>query len=313
MAPRREEYAEDEINLLDLLLVVAKNKRMILAASFLTACLAAALSLLLPNIYRAEAVLAPAQSGDVKAGGLSSALGGMSGLASLAGVSLGGGGSVEENLAVLRSREFLWDFAQENKLLPILFEDEWDAAKKDWIETDPSEQPGPYDLYRMLVEDGVLSVEQDDKTGLVTVAFEWEDAALATQWTNTLVAKLNKYLAQQAIARSESNLQYLNEELMRTQIEEFRKTLYELIATEQKNAMLANAQKDFAFKVLSPALVPDKKIKPKRALLVILAAFVAFFMAVVWAFIREGMRQTSGDPEQEERMRQLRQALRWKE
>ena len=195
---RSAEMIEDEINLLDLALVIAKNKRMILAVSFLTACLAAAISLLLPNIYRAEVVLAPVQSQDAKGGGLSSALGGLSGLASLAGVSLGGGGSVEENLAVLNSPEFLWDFAQENKLLPILFEDEWDAEKKDWIETDPSEQPGPYDLYRVLIDGGMLSISPDKKTGLITVAFEWKDAALATQWANAVVAKLNSYLARQA-------------------------------------------------------------------------------------------------------------------
>lgn len=313
MTPRREEYAEDEINLLDLLLVVAKNKRMILAASFLTACLAAAISLLMPNIYRAEVLLAPVKSDDAKGGGLASALGGLGGLASIAGISVGGGGSVEENLAVLDSREFLWKFVQDKKLMPILFEDAWDAQKKTWKETDPKKQPGQMDVYRLLTKDGVLSVNKDKKTELVTVAIEWQDAALAAEWSNALVEQLNHYLAQAAIAQSQRNLQYLNDELMRTPIEEMRKTLFDLIAGEQKKAMLANAQKDFAFRVLDAAVVPDKKAKPKRSLIVILSALVAGFLAVIWAFIREGLRQTSGDPEQAELMRQLRQALRWKE
>lgn len=312
MTPRREEYAEDEINLLDLLLVVAKNKRMILAASFLTACLAAAISLLMPNIYRAEVLLAPVKSDDGKGGGRASALGGLGGLASIAGISVGGGGSVEENLAVLNSREFLWKFVQDKKLMPILFEDAWDAQKKTWKETDPKEQPGQMDVYRLLTAGGVLSVNKDKKTELVTLAVEWQDAALTAEWSNALVEQLNQYLAQEAIARSQRNLQYLNDELMRTPIEEMRKTLFDLIAGEQKKAMLANAQKDFAFRVLDAAVVPDKKAKPKRSLIVILSALVAGFLAVIWAFIREGMRQTSGDPEQAERMRQLRQALRWK-
>lgn len=196
--------------------------------------------------------------------------------------------------------------------MPILFEDAWDAQKNTWKETDPKEQPGQMDVYRLLTEGGVLSVNKDKNTELVTLAVEWNDAALAAEWSNALVEQLNQYLAQEAIARSQRNLQYLNDELMRTPIEEMRKTLFDLIAGEQKKAMLANAQKDFAFRVLDAAVVPDKKAKPNRSLIVILSALVAGFLAVIWAFIREGMRQTSGDPEQEERMRQLRQALRWK-
>jgi len=285
---------------------------MILRATLGAAVLAVIVSLLLTNIYRAETVLAPVTSDDDKGGSLASALGGLGGMAAVAGISLSGGSSVEENLAVLRSREFLWKFAEEKKLMPILFESEWDASRKKWEDDDPADQPGPYDLYRLLIEDGMLIVSKDDDSGLVTVSLEWEDAALATGWTNDLVAKLNRYLAQQAIARSQSNLQYLNEELMRTPVEEMRKTLFDLIASEQKNAMLANAQKDFAFRVLDPATVPDKKARPKRSLIVILFAMVVFFVAVIWAFIREGMNRAGQEPEQAERMRELRESLRWK-
>jgi uncharacterized protein involved in exopolysaccharide biosynthesis len=216
-------------------------------------------------------------------------LGGLGGLASMAGISLGGGGSTDESLAVLKSRDFLWKFVQEKKLMLILFESEWDEQQKKWKETDPKKQPGQMDVYRLFNESGVLKVEVDKKTDLVTVAVEWEDAALTADWANALVEKLNQYLAQRTIARSESNLKYLNEELMRAQIEEMRKTLFDMIANEQKQAMLANTQKEFAFKVLDPAVDPDKKIKPKRSLIVIFTAFVAGFLAIVYAFIMEGI------------------------
>jgi len=66
-----------------------------------------------------------------------------------------------------------------------------------------------------------------------------------------------------------------------------RKILFDLIASEQKHVMLANTQKEFAFKVLDPAVEPDKKIKPKRSLIVMLTAIVAGFLAVLYAFIKE--------------------------
>lgn len=282
-----ESARDDEIDLMEIWRTVLKYKRLILLAIFGSAIVAAGVSLMMPNIYRAEVLLAPVKTDDAKGGGLASALGGLGGLASMAGISLGGGGSTEENLAVLKSRDFLWKFVQENKLMPVLFEDAWDERQKKWKETDPKKQPGQLDAHR-LVND-IMSVGMDKKTNLITVAVELKDAALASAIANSLVEQLNMYLAQQAIARSESNLKYLNDELMRIQIEEMRKILFELIATEQKKVMLANTQKDFAFKVLDRAVEPDKKIKPNRLIIIVLAAFVAGFISVIYAFVREGI------------------------
>lgn len=284
---RRDEYAEDEIDLLELWRTLLKHKRLIIKNSFIAAAVVAVISLLMPNIYRAEVLLAPVQTGDAKAGGLASALGNLGGLASMAGISLGGGGSTEENLAVLQSKEFLWRFVQDEKLMDVLFEPGFISRL---LGTEP---PGQWDVYRLLIDDKTLEVTTDKNTGMITVAIQWTDPALAANWANTLVIKLNRYLAQQAIDRSTENLKYLNEELMRTQIEDMRKTLYDLIAAEQQKAMLANTQKDFAFKVIDPAVEPDKKAKPKRSLMVILAFMLAMFATMVYVFVREGMAKRS--------------------
>jgi len=275
---------EDEIDLREIWQAIVNYKRMILSSVFVAALLAAGVSLMLPNIYRAEVLLAPVKSDDAKGGGMAAALGGLGGLASIAGISLGSGGSTEENLAILKSREFIWKFAQDNKLMPILFEDEWDAALKQWKVTDPKKQPGQMDLYR-LFNNGVMSAAKVKKSSLVTVSIDWTDPELAAVWVDRLVAQLNQHLRLQAIARSENNLKYLNEELARTQVEEMRKTLFDLIGQEQKSAMLANAQREFAFRVLDPAVVPDKKIKPKRAIIVLLTAMLAGFSSLILAFV----------------------------
>jgi uncharacterized protein involved in exopolysaccharide biosynthesis len=275
----------EEIDLSEIWQTLVKYKRMILSVTFGVAIVAAGISLLLPNIYRAEVLLAPVQDEDTKSGGMAAALSGLGGLASMAGIALGGGGSTEENLAVLKSREFLWKFVQEKKLMPILFEDEWDESQKKWKETDPKEQPGQLDVFRLFNEDDVLRVNTEKKSNLVTVSIDWKDPEIATAWVSQLVAQLNQYLRQEAIARSERNLKYLNEELARTQFEEMRKTLFDLIGQEQKNAMMANAQREFAFRVIDPAVVPDKKIKPKRAIIVLLATVLAGFIATFAAII----------------------------
>ena len=289
---------EDEIDLLAYWRIIWDAKKLILSVSFAVAVLAAGISLLMPNIYRAEALLAPVKAEEGKAGGLSSALGGLGGLASMAGISIGGGGSVEENLAVLKSREFLWKFIQEKKLMPILFEDAWDSENGAWQESDPEDQPSLWDAYRLFTDGGLLSVSTDKDSGLVHVGVEWTDAELAAKWSNELVARLNDYLRQQAISRSNSNLKYLNDELAHTAVADMRQALFELIAQQQKKAMLANTQEQFAFQVLDTAVAPDKKAKPKRSLIVILATFVAGFLAVVFVLIREGIKRRDDEVEE---------------
>ncbi len=277
---------EDEIDLLEYWRLIWRNKWRIIAFSLLVALLAAGYSLTKPNIFKAEVLLAPVSAGGAKGGGISAAFGG---LASMAGIALPGGGNVETNLAVLKSREFLWSFIKEEKLMPILFEEDWDSGKKRWKERDPKKQPTFWNGVHAL--SGILTASVDKKTSLVTVAVEWTDPELAALWANQLVERLNSYLRQREIAQSRENLRYLEGALTKTRIDEQRKALYELIASQQQKAMLANTQKQFAFKVIDPAVAPDKKSKPKRSLIVVLATFVAGFLAVLVVFVREGMRK----------------------
>ena len=65
---------EDEINLLDLFIVLLRHKVMILSVVFLAGIAAVVISLLMPNVYRSEATIAPTTQ--EKSGGGLAALGG---------------------------------------------------------------------------------------------------------------------------------------------------------------------------------------------------------------------------------------------
>jgi len=273
---------EDEIDLMGYWRVIWKKRWLIISVSFFAAVLAAGYSLTLPNIYRAEVVITPV--GEKGSKGMS--LGGLGGLASMAGISLGGGGgNIDVNLAVLQSREFLWAFVKENKLKSILFEEAWDGASKSWREEEPSQ----WDVYRTMKK--ILSVSNNNKTGLVTVAVEWTDADLAAMWANDLVARLNVHLRQEALARSKQTLGYLNDELGKVRVAEIRQALFDLISQEQKKAMVASTQKEYAFRILDTAVAPDAKgrVRPKRSQIVVLLTFMTGFLAIFFALIQEGV------------------------
>src|SRR5712691_9728028 len=81
---------EDEISLLDLLIVLAKHKRIVLGVPFDVAIAAAIISLLMPNIYTGTTrILPPQQSASASTALLNQLGGALGGLASAAGGTLG--------------------------------------------------------------------------------------------------------------------------------------------------------------------------------------------------------------------------------
>src|SRR3989338_10813457 len=95
---------DDEINLLYLLIVLAKHKIMIIGATFAAALLAVGYSLNLPNIYTATTKILPPQQSQSYASAMLSQLGGLAGMA---GSSLGIKNPNHLYIAMLKSRNIM--------------------------------------------------------------------------------------------------------------------------------------------------------------------------------------------------------------
>src|SRR5712691_11548724 len=90
-ADRSANAESDEISLLDLLIVLAKHKRIVLGVPAIVAVGAAIISLLLPNIYTGTTRILPPQQSASAASALLTQLGGvLGGLGGGAGGTLGG-------------------------------------------------------------------------------------------------------------------------------------------------------------------------------------------------------------------------------
>ena len=65
-----------------------------------------------------------------------------------------------------------------------------------------------------------------------------------------------------------------------------------MIESETRTVMLANAQDEYIFKTVDPAVVPQEKSEPKRALIAVVATMLGGMLGVftvfVIAFIRSG-------------------------
>jgi len=89
-------------------------------------------------------------------------------------------------------------------------------------------------------------------------------------------------------------------------------TIFELLAKQYEIARADEAKDISIVQVLDKAVEPERKSKPKRALIVILTALVVGFVAIIWAFIKEAGEKARQNPEQAERLNLLRRYLRWR-
>ena len=114
---------EDEIDLLELIRTLLQAWKTIVGITILCTSLAVAYALYVPEVFKAETLLVPAQE---EKSGSSSALSRFGGFAAMAGVTIPADSNIERVLATLKTRVFLKKFIEEKNLLPIIFEEFWE-------------------------------------------------------------------------------------------------------------------------------------------------------------------------------------------
>src|SRR5512145_378513 len=97
--------------------------------------------------------------------------------------------------------------------------------------------------------------------------------------TYTLI-ELTDHMSNEARRVADTNKQYLESQIDKTADPFIKTKIYTLIAQQIETAMMAEVKENFAFKILDPPRIPDKKIKPKRAQMVIIAFLFSLFLSV---------------------------------
>ncbi len=240
---------------------------------------------LMTPIYRAVVVMVPAAQ-ERGQGSLSAALEQFGGLASLAGINVGGSSlETEEALAVLRSREFGERFIVERGLIPKFFPKTWDEAAKQW-KVPENKRPTPARAFRYF-DRNVRTVSQDKKTGLVSLEIDWKDRLEAADWANELVRRLNSEMRERAIARANAHLGYLDKALETVSTIETREAISRLTESQIKQRMLANVSQEYALRVIDKALPADRDdpARPRKVILAAVGFALGMFIGVGAAFL----------------------------
>src|SRR5438445_1147747 len=154
-APAEENTsADDEVSLLDLLIVLAKHKRIVLGVPFVVAIAAAIVSLLLPNIYTGTARILPPQQSASAASALLNQLGGvLGGLGGATGGTFGVRSPNDLYVGMLKSRTVADNLIARFDLAKVYDEDYISETRKR-LGKETTITPG---------RDGIIAIEVDDK------------------------------------------------------------------------------------------------------------------------------------------------------
>jgi len=299
---------DDEIDLRELFSVLWAGKVKIIAITAVFAVASVIYALSVPNQYKATALLAPAQS---DGGGLSGALGQLGGLASLAGVSIGGGESSESQIAqeIMKSWSFVEGFIADNDLAVEVYaaegwsrvsnqlkidNDVYEVETKSWLvedaHTGKERPPTSWQLFKAFSDK--LSVSEDTKSGLVSVSIEYYSPQIAKQWLDLYISAINKHMQARQVEKVSNNISYLEAQIGKTSIAEMREVFYTIIEEQTKNKMVAEASPDYAFVAVSPSMVPEEKSQPKRALICILGTLLGGMLSVLLVLVMHYARKS---------------------
>lgn len=290
-------YADDEIDLRELLATLWRGKWIVVLFTVTVAVAGVVFAINQPNVYKSSVLLAPSQSerGAQHIGGQ------LGGLASLAGINLNRGNTDKTVLAreVLFSRAFLTSFIHRHNLtLPLIAGERWDINRGEWVldqsvfdseagrwvvnDQGESLEPTDWDLVNAFRE--MLNVAEDKTTGMVTLSIESQSPQMAKEVATQLVKDLNEHMREEDIRDAESRISYLEGKLGETSIAGMQEVFYQLIENETRTVMLAHAQSEYVFKTIDPAVIPQEPSEPNRALIAVVAALLGGLLGVFAVF-----------------------------
>ncbi len=89
----------------------------------------------------------------------------------------------------------------------------------------------------------------------------------------------------------------------------FNETLYELLFSQFQAAKIDEARDAAVIQVIEKAVPPEKRVRPKRRLMVLLAIISGFFISVALAFFMEYLEGASSNPEYREKVAKLKRTM----
>lgn len=308
---QKPEVVDGEIDLLELAQTIWVGKWLIIGITTLFAVGSVLYALNQPNIYQAEAKLASTKESQ---GGMAALGGQLGGLASLAGINMPRGEVDNSQLAkeIIQSRAFLTDFVERRGILPDLMAaeswnessgkltyavDVYDSTTETWVVDAKSGQKMEPSSWQFVEKfRSILSVDTDVNSGLVTIRIQHLSPVLAKQWVDWLIEDINDVMRRRDVQEAQRSIEFIERELSNTRLASSQQVYSSLLEQQTQTIMLANVRPEYVFRVIDPAVVPEQRAKPNRALIAVIGTLVGgllgLFLVLIFSVITK-YRKTS--------------------
>ena len=298
---------DDEIDLSELFHVLWDKIFYIGAITSVFSLISIIYALMLPNIYQSKATLMAVEQGS----GMSGMVGRMSGMASLAGISLDSKSSSKDQEAIARIKSFEFfsnNFLPNIKLENLMAIKKWNQASNtityhasdfnsdsgQWLrkaKPPRSNIPTSQEAYEEFME--IMSVNKDKKTLLVTLSVEHKSPFIAQQWVEIMINQIDQVMRDQDRQTATKSIEYLNSLAPTVNYEEIKKALSALQQEQMKRLMMVEANDNYIFKVLDSPIVPELKSRPKRSLIVIWGTILGMVLSALGVLVFNYTKKSS--------------------
>ncbi|MCQ2591906.1 MAG: Wzz/FepE/Etk N-terminal domain-containing protein [Treponema sp.] len=316
---------DEEISLIDLFAVLWQRKWLIIIMTGLGAVLSLVISILslllppeksfMPNKYTPKAQMLITED---SSSGASSMLGSLGGLASMAGVNVGGGATNSALAGYLVNSNTI----QDNIIDRFNFIEEWEIEKSPKAES------------RKALKEKLKS-NFDEDTGVFTISFEDKDPVLARDVVNFTVDLLEQRFNELGVDKNKLQKQNLEDNINNTysgildlqkQIRDIeysvsnvysakgapsimmdtsmvkmelavQEEIYKQLKSQYEMLKVTMASEKPVFQILEYAEIPDQKSGPSRGKLCIIITFAAGFLSVFLAFLLNALKNIKNDPD----------------
>jgi LPS O-antigen subunit length determinant protein (WzzB/FepE family) len=296
-----------DVNLIEIFSEIWKNKILVIVLGFGFGVLGIFYAMAQPNIYKSEAIVAPAPSNSGQ--GIGNLGGQLGGLASLAGLNFGSNTGVDKTqlaLEILKSQKFLGEFVNKHNLKPILFAvTDWDLIKnelvfdqeiydqstEEWnreVEAPKKPEPSDQEVYELLED--ILKIEAADTAGFYKISFLHYSPYVAKDITDKLVSEINEHMRQLEQQEAVRSIEFLQSKLDEVSAAEVLTVMYELIEEQTKTLMFTQVRQEYAFQTVDPAVVSEKRDSPARTLIVLFSGFLGGVIAIMIVLVRMVLR-----------------------
>jgi LPS O-antigen subunit length determinant protein (WzzB/FepE family) len=266
------------ISVVAVLRAAKAHKRVVALTTVVVVALAVTYALLATPRFEASVVVTDTRDPTF---GSSANLGGqLGGLAGLASSAFGLSDQDHEREAVLVSKHLMSEFIARNNLLPVLLPEP--AKRSQWFAVQKLSR-------------SILDINEDKVKGTTTVSVMWTDPKVAADWANGYVALANELVRERALVDATKAVDYLKKQAEATSSVEIQRVMYDLIETQTKKLVLANAREEYAFTIVDPAVPPEIRTTPKRTLTAISGMVIGLLLGAIVAFLYDRFHARSPD------------------